>query len=147
MDDFYVVRQEMYEKRKQHRLVHLRQQHARLLQKITFLRLVVDGTFVFKGRTKLQLNEQLASHGLGEAEHLLSMSMWSMTDEKIQELCAQRDGTASQIIQIETCSIEQMWLLDLTQVEQLLHDQTPAPKRARPNNTQVKGQHKRNRVK
>ena len=147
MDDFYVVRQEMYEKRKRHRLVHLRQQHARLLQKITFLRLVVDGTFVFKGRSKLQLNEQLASHGLGEAEHLLSMSMWSMTDEKIQELCAQRNGTASRIIQVETCSIEQMWLLDLTQLEQMLQDQATAHKRARSNNTKVEGKQKRNRVK
>ena len=131
LDDFYVERLEMYGKRKQHTLTHLRQQHTRLLQKIKFLRLVVDGTFIFKGRSRIQLNEQLAEHGLGEAEHLLSMSMWSMTDEKIRELGTQRNGTASQILQIDTCITEQMWLLDLTNVEQMLGPSSTVSKRAR----------------
>ena len=145
MDDFYMERLEMYSKRKQHTLKHLRQRHTRLTQKIKFLRLVVDGTFIFKGRSKLQLNVQLAEHGLGEAEHLLSMSMWSMTDEKIQELGTQRDETASQILQIETCSIEQMWLLDLTNVEQMLQNQTLAPKRDRPNKKNNSNKKSRNK--
>jgi DNA topoisomerase-2 len=117
LDEYFQQRIEMYAKRKEYILKCSGMRHHRLVQKIQFLQLVVDGQFIFKGCNKKQLTEQLQKHSLGDAEHLLSMSMWNMTDDKIAELCAQRDECQSYIQSLRKLAVQQIWLNDLREVE------------------------------
>jgi hypothetical protein len=124
----------MYAKRKEYILKCSGIRHHRLVQKIQFLQLVVGGQFIFKGCNKKQLTEQLQQYSLGDAEHLLSMSMWNMTDDKIAELCAQRDECQSYIQRLTQLGVQQIWLNDLREVEQHYQQQLNS------NLTEQKGQ-------
>lgn len=134
LDEYFQQRIEMYAKRKEYILKCSGIRHHRLVQKIQFLQLVVDGQFIFKGCNKKQLTEQLQQYSLDDAEHLLSMSMWNMTDDKIAELCAQRDECQSYIQRLTQLGVQQIWLNDLREVEQHYQQQLNS------NLTEQKGQ-------
>jgi DNA topoisomerase-2 len=123
LDEYFQQRIALYARRKEHMLKCLSGRHQRLVQKIQFLQLVVNGQYIFKGCSKKQLTEQLQQHSLGDAEHLLSMSMWNMTDDKIAELCAQRDECQRTIQTLNALEVQQLWLNDLKQVEKKYQQQ------------------------
>ena len=117
MEDFYHQRLALYKIRKQHILTQLQQQLQTLAQKIKFLKLVVDGIFIFKGLNKQQLLAQLKQHDLDDADFLLTMSMWNMTDEKIQEHSTQHEIIVRDIQQLAQTSGAQLWLHDLKEIQ------------------------------
>ena len=117
MEDFYHQRLALYKIRKQHILTQLQQQLQTLAQKIKFLKLVVDGIFIFKGLNKQQLLAQLKQHDLDDADFLLTMSMWNMTDEKIQEHSTLHEIIVRDIQQLAQTSGAQLWLHDLKEIQ------------------------------
>jgi DNA topoisomerase-2 len=124
LDEYFQQRIDMYAKRKQSILKCSRQRHQRLVQKIQFIQLVVNGQFIFKGCNKKQLSEQLQKYSLADdAEHLLSMPMWNMTDDKLAELCSRRDECHIAIQTLHLLDIRQLWLNDLIHVEKIYQQQ------------------------
>jgi DNA topoisomerase-2 len=122
LDEFYEQRLNLYTIRRQHMLVYLRKQLHKMAQKIKFLQLVVNGIFTFKGLNKGQLLVQLAQHGMDDADFLLTMSMWNMTDEKISEHCTQLEQLKLEIHILEQTSAGQLWIDDLKVIQkQLTH--------------------------
>jgi DNA topoisomerase-2 len=121
IEEFYEQRLTLYKQRKHHWNKQLQLKLHRLTQKIQFLRLVVDGIFTFKGLNKQQLLTQLEQRGLHDADYLLTMSMWNMTDEKIVEHCQQEQKYRAEIQQLGQTSAAQLWLHDLKQIEHKLY--------------------------
>lgn len=135
LDDFYQNRLDLYRIRRQYMIGYLREKIQKMTQKIKFLQLVVNGIFTFKGLNKGQLLVQLAQHGLDDADFLLTMSMYNMTDEKIREHCTQLEQLKLEIQQLEQTSAGQLWIDDLKVIQkQLTHidqvsDTTPPLKK------------------
>lgn len=119
VDAFYSQRLALYEQRKKHLLKQMQLQLKIVTDKITFLTLVVNGTFIFKGYNKAQLMAQLCTllPGLKDADYLLTMSMWNMTDEKIQEHCTQQKQYTLEIQQLTAITNAQLWLYDLAAIK------------------------------
>ena len=67
----------------------------------------------------------MKQHDLDDAEFLLTMSMWNMTDEKIQEHSTLHKITANNFQQLTQTSEAQLWLHDLKEIkDELTHTQT-----------------------
>eukprot|EP00736_Rhodelphis_marinus_P005637 Rmarinus@m.29818 len=141
LEAFFELRLEYYNKRKVFLDQKLEQELVRLSEKARFILYVVEGKIVVSNRKKTDLISDLESHGFkpisqtaqskrddeegddvtssstssskGSWDYLLSMPIWSLTKEKIDELCKERDEKKSELELLRVTSPETMWESDL----------------------------------
>merc|ERR1719424_1393130 len=143
--DFAKVRLEVYEKRKNHQLLSMRRQLNLIDNKLRFVQLVVSETLEVDGRKSQQLCNDMRKHGLkhkrdidgntdGPEEfslademgslgykYLLSMKLWNLTDDRLQELKKQHQAKALEVEDLEATTLEQLWEKDLVKLEAALN--------------------------
>lgn len=119
MREFFTARLHLYQKRKAHQLASLQRKLAKESNKIRFLNMVVNHEIVFRGKSKATLLDELCRLQFPKEVHdyLLSMSLWNMTDDKIQELVQKRTNTQMTWNTLHNTSVQRLWLHDLSEIE------------------------------
>eukprot|EP00026_Physarum_polycephalum_P000381 Phypoly_transcript_00381.p1 GENE.Phypoly_transcript_00381~~Phypoly_transcript_00381.p1 ORF type:complete len:1577 (+),score=426.38 Phypoly_transcript_00381:657-4733(+) len=166
LDEFYTLRLQFYDKRKEHLVDALREDWKRLDNKVRFILAVVNKEIIINNRKKADLLKELrdknfdpfptksakaktkvagndvaiesddeAEQGEGEQEedtkdkkastadksskdydYLLSMPLWNLTLEKVQELVRQRDDKSEELKVLLGTSAKQLWIHDLDEL-------------------------------
>jgi len=142
IEEFAKVRLDIYAKRKEHLLKKLRQELDLISNKLRFVQLVISDRLEVDGRKAADLCKDMRKHGLkwkrdidgqeGEAltpeeevgplgyKYLLSMKMWSLTDDRLQELKRKHEDKSEAIEELEGTSLGELWERDLQKLEQAL---------------------------
>lgn len=150
LKEFFNVRMQYYDHRKSHLLNKLGTEYDKLDNKVRFLIAVIRGEIVVSNRKKSELLLDIQRYGLRpfyedskntqtengaddeEAvvdskqslekgyDYLLSLKLWNLTMEKVQELTAQRDGKRRDVDELNATTAEQLWLNDLARLEEAL---------------------------
>ena len=119
IDDFYVVRIGVYEKRKASLIADLERQLVKLSNRARYIMLTLDGTIDLRRKTAVQVNELLVSlqfNQLDSDEHykyLVKMPMDSVTEEHVQAIMKEKDSMTTALAALKRKTVEQMWLEEL----------------------------------
>uniref|UniRef100_A0A7S2RU85 DNA topoisomerase 2 n=1 Tax=Mucochytrium quahogii TaxID=96639 RepID=A0A7S2RU85_9STRA len=146
IEEFFQHRLETYVKRKAYIEKILEMEWSKLDNKARFVRMVVDGEIIITKRKKPELLNELVSHGFdqfhqtkdgqqqeeGEEQelderselakltkgydYLLSMTLWSLTHEKVEQLFAQRDGKREELEILQAKRPQDLWIEDLDEL-------------------------------
>jgi DNA topoisomerase-2 len=128
MRDYYDVRLELYQKRKDHQLDILEHQLNLISYKVKFILMVVEKKLDINNKKKADIEEKLKEHKfpkLGTHKHdkdtsydyLLSMPLYNLTQEKIEELKAQEDDKKAKYDELKCKTPQSIWLSELTTLE------------------------------
>jgi DNA topoisomerase-2 len=123
IDDFFPVRMRLYQERKNAMVLGYQQELTKANQTVKFLQLVLDNTFVFKGQNKNQLKAQLERFKLDNAEFLLQLPIYNLTDEKMAGLLAKKADLEASIRNLQKCSVQSLWKNDLKNLREALQTQ------------------------
>jgi DNA topoisomerase-2 len=159
VDDFYDVRLEYYEKRKNHLSLKLSDDWEKLENKMRFILAVIHGELIVSNRKKSDILRELQTEGykmffpvkknstaakdddndndeedtddasssstsnsVRGYDYLLSMKLWSLTQEKVEALGAERDAKREQLDDLMAKSPEDLWHEDLDALEIAMDD-------------------------
>jgi DNA topoisomerase-2 len=128
MRDYYKVRLEVYQKRKDYQLAILEQQLKIISYKVKFLLLVVEKKFELNNKKKFEIEdglEKLLFPRLGKFkddlkisyDYLLSMPLYNLTQEKIEEFKQQQQEKESEYNELNEMTIQTIWLNELDILE------------------------------
>jgi DNA topoisomerase-2 len=129
MNEFYVVRYKIYEKRKQHELDILEYQLKLISYKVKFILLIIEKKLVVNNKKKCDIEEELEKLkfpkigknkddiGSGTFNYLLGMPIYNLTTEKIEELKNQQTEKETEYNELENTTIETLWLNELNKLE------------------------------
>ena len=128
MRDYYKVRLEMYQKRKEHQLAILEYQLKVISNKVKFILMVVEKKLEINNKKKQEIEEQLEKHKFSKIgrskddtklsyDYLLTMPIYNLTQEKIDELKQQQDEKETEYNELNEKSLEEIWLGELEELE------------------------------
>jgi DNA gyrase/topoisomerase IV subunit B len=121
MDEYYVVRFKLYEKRKEHELNILKNQLKMISNKVKFILMIVDKKIIVNNKKRLELELELEKHKFDKFDssynYLLGMPIYNLTTEKIEELKKQESDKETQYEELEKLTIETIWLNELNKLE------------------------------
>ena len=121
MDEYYVVRLKLYEKRKEHELDILRNQLKMISNKVRFIMMIVDKKLIVNNKKRSELEDELDKHKFVKFDstynYLLGMPIYNLTMEKIDELKKQEEDKQNQYDELEKLTIETMWVNELNKLE------------------------------
>lgn len=125
IDAFMPVRHALYEKRHAYMLDRLRTELARARAKARFVVEVSTGALVLSGRrTASDIHAELASKKYPKVDddykYLLSMPLWSLTDDKVAALESERDALETRVRKLESMTPKDLWLADLDALEPVI---------------------------
>ena len=123
IDDFFPVRMRLYQERKEAMMLGCQQELTKANQTVKFLQLVLSNEFVFKGQNKNQLKAQLERFKLDNAEFLLQLPIYNLTDEKMAGLLAKKADLEASIRNLQKCSVQSLWKNDLKNLREALQTQ------------------------
>lgn len=120
MDEFYEVRLAAYNKRVKHRLDEIEKQLIIINERIRFITDIIDGKIVVFKRSKDNIREQLEKGNFQKVnddyKHLLSMSIYSFTKEKIEEMLNEKKDLDDEKKFLETTKVEKIWESELDEL-------------------------------
>ena len=133
MRDYYDIRIKLYEDRKQYQLKLLKHQLAIISFKVKFLLMVVSDELIVNKKKKSALEFELESHKfprMGKTindtntsyDYLLSMPIYNLTLEKIEELQKQEDKIKTEYNTLLGLSSDTMWLNELLELKEKYND-------------------------
>jgi DNA topoisomerase-2 len=128
MRDYYKVRLEMYQKRKDYQLGILEHQLKVISFKVKFILMVVEKKLEVNNKKKQEIEEKLEKlkfPRLGRSkddtkvsyDYLLSMPIYNLTQEKIEELKQQQDEKETEYNELNEKTHQDIWLGELDELE------------------------------
>ena len=128
IDEYFYVRLDLYQKRKDHELAILQFQLRMISYKVKFILMIVEKKLVVNNKKKSDLESELEKLKFprlgknkddedGSYNYLLSMSIYNLTNEKIEELKKQESDKETEYEELDNLSIETIWLNELTKLE------------------------------
>ncbi|XP_063900267.1 DNA topoisomerase 2-alpha-like isoform X3 [Zophobas morio] len=151
LQEFFEVRLEFYKKRKAYLVEVYTREHERLSNKVRFVKAIISGDIILNNKPKKHLLEELnlknyKKFNTKESEdnsgynYLLSMPLWNLTAEKVQNLeDTMRQKTEELMLLIET-SVNQLWRNDLAEFK-AMYDELYSG-RASETSSSSKGKHR-----
>ena len=126
MDEFYDIRLSLYQKRKVHELDILDYQIKLISYKIKFIMLIIDKKLKINNKKKIDIENELMNLEFPKLgtnndlsyNYLLSMPLYNLTTEKIEELKTQQSNKETTYKEFNALSIEDMWLNELNNLEE-----------------------------
>jgi len=119
IDDYFVVRMDMYQKRKTAQLLLLERKQKELFNRSNFIQYVVDGTIDL--RTMMDDAETdlcLQKNGLDKMDesfdYLTRMPMHNMNKSRVIKIRAEKDDIEREIVALKATTTTEMWLKELT---------------------------------
>ena len=121
IDEFYNVRIEFYEKRKVYWLDVWNKQLLVLQNKQRFIREIIDGELVIakKKKSDIVLDLIAKNYGNSDFDYLLSMPIYSMTDEKLIDIQNSIDQITNKINEMMVKTVKSLWIDDLDEFERV----------------------------
>ena len=123
IDDYYVTRLELYEKRKQHMIDQLEYDLIVLSNKARFIQENLDDTIDLRKKKKEEVIKMLEKKGYDlledddEYKYLTKMSMDSVTEENVKKLFEEKEKMEKELEQTKQTTKYQMWLRELDALE------------------------------
>jgi DNA topoisomerase-2 len=134
IDDFYSLRLEFYHKRKAWLLQQLEAEHRRLENRVRFITEIIQGKLKISNRKRADIIQELSKSGFSTFgkgvddgystdednvstkgyDYLLSMPLWNLTMEKVQQLQQARDGKRQELDALLEKSAVDLWQEDLS---------------------------------
>ena len=119
INDWLRVKMEYIEKRKDYMLQDYRTQSTYLRHKIMFIELIIDNKLVISKRKKQDIVNDLLQTEINHQYHdqFLSMSISSLTKEKVEELKSKYDQIQAKINNLKNTTAEKLFHHDLDVLE------------------------------
>ena len=120
--DYYDIRLNLYQKRKDYLLEILLNQLIMISAKVKFILMVIDKKIEINNKKKEEIELSLEKNkfeklGKNNYDYLLTMPIYNLTNEKIQELKNNEKEKQLEYDNIEKKSIKNMWLDELKSLE------------------------------
>ena len=128
INEYYNVRLEFYEKRKAYQLELLEYQLKLISYKVKFILMIIDKKLVVNNKKKSELEEELEKlkfPKMGKSikdtdnsyNYLLSMPIYNLTKEKIDELKNQENDKQIEFDTLDKLQVHDIWLTELEKLE------------------------------
>jgi DNA topoisomerase-2 len=124
IEEYYVVRLEMYQTRKNYLIAKMENELLLLSNRARYIIEVLEGKMDLRKKTKAEITSMLESHQfnkLGDSvdyEYLLKMRMDSVSKENVEHILKERDDTKKTLITLKGKTIQSIWLDELAELEQ-----------------------------
>jgi len=123
IDDYYQIRLEFYEDRKDYMIEALEREIMILTNKAKYIQEVLDGTVDLRKKKKQDIIDMLVEKGYDtidddeEFKYLVRMPMDSVSDENVERLLKENKEKQDELERIKATTIQQMWLSELEILE------------------------------
>jgi len=124
IEDYYETRLQLYARRKQHLIEALGKELAVLSNKTKYIQETLAGTVDLRRKTKEEVTAMLMTKGFqileedGDFKYLTRMPMDSVTEENVTKLSKEQEQKSAELKMTQATTEEQMWLQELTRVEE-----------------------------
>lgn len=117
INDFYDVRLDFYQKRKDYKLQKLENERIMLFNKMKFINEILKGNLVIQNKKRTEIEEKIEALKIVKIEdsfnYLLNMSLLSLSNEKLLELKKIYNDKKIEIETLTKTDIKDIWLSDL----------------------------------
>jgi DNA topoisomerase-2 len=126
LKEFYDVRLEYYKKRKEYQINELEKELNILDWKMKFIKGVIDNTIIVNNQTKDKISQQLVDLEFPKLsenksyDYLLTMPIYSLSKEKIDELQKKIDNLEEELETIEGTTEIQRWKIELGELKKVI---------------------------
>ena len=124
IDDYYDVRLEHYEDRKEYLIDELEKYTVELSNKAKYIQELLDGTIDLRKKKKQEIIDMLIEKDYDKMDddtedfkYLIKMPMDAVSEENIEKLLKELHETQDELERIKSTTIEQMWLSELEVLE------------------------------
>ena len=124
LEAYIKIRLEYYKKRKEYQLQTLKDEMKVLNNKALFIDNIINNVIFINNKPKSEIEKQLETLKFDKVEdnynYLLSMSIYSLTKEKYDELKKQIKNKEDEFNKLLNMKIEDIWLNELNELEKML---------------------------
>ena len=122
MDEYFDVRLDLYQKRKDYLLNELENQLKLISWKVKFILLIVEKKLEINNKKKVEIEAELQTKKFPKIDnsynYLLTMPIYNLTNEKIEELKKQKNEKETEFNSLVEKTPEKLWLTDLENLEE-----------------------------
>ena len=124
IDDYYTVRLQLYETRKQFMIDALMKELKLLSNKAKYIKENLDGTIDLRKKKREQVIEMLTSKNFDKMDddddykYLTKMPMDSVTEENVDKLLKDKENKETELQRIISTTIYQMWTQELDALQE-----------------------------
>jgi DNA topoisomerase-2 len=122
MDEFYEVRIQTYQKRKDALVSEMERLLVRLSNRAKYILEILDDTIDLRRKTSAQVCEILTCRGYavidGDFKYLTKMPMDSVTTENVDNIVKEQTNTELELVKLKSTPVSKIWLDELTVLEQ-----------------------------
>jgi len=121
IDDFYVVRMGLYQKRKDYLVADMEKKLVRLSNRAKYIQENLAGTIDLRRKTAQQVSDLLTSMKFatidGDFKYLVKMPMDSVTQENVAHIMKEKETTELELAALKAKTLQKMWLDELDILE------------------------------
>jgi DNA topoisomerase-2 len=122
IDDYYKIRLQYYEDRKEYMINALDKELLILSNKAKYIKEVLDGTIDLRKKKKQEIIDMLTEKNYNSIDdedfkYLVKMPMDSVSEENVEKLMNEHHEKQDELERIKSTTIEQMWLSELEILE------------------------------
>jgi DNA topoisomerase-2 len=121
IEDFYGVRMDLYQKRKNYLLGAMEQRLVKLSNRARYIQETLKGTIDLRRKTAQQVNDLLTGMEFalvdGDFKYLIKMPMDSVTEENVANIMKEKADTERELACLRVTTLETMWLNELNALE------------------------------
>ena len=121
IEDFYDVRLEIYNKRKQNLISHMENKLIKLSNRAKYIVDTLNNKIDLRRKTANDVTRLLTEMNFtlidGDYKYLIKMPMDSVTQENVDNIIKEKEDTENELNKIRNTTLHAMWLLELNQLE------------------------------
>ena len=123
IDDYYEIRLEYYDIRKDYMIEHLEKELVKLSNKAKYITELLNGTLDLRRKKNAEIVSIMREKGYDEIDndeykYLLTMYMNSVSEENVSKIMKEKGDKEVELEEVKNTSIEQMWLRELSVLEE-----------------------------
>ena len=117
IDDYYVVRMEIYSTRKNYLINEMNNILVKLTNKARFIQGVLDDVIDLRRKNSQDINNMLDEmsfdHILESYDYLIKLPMNSVSRENVEKLLKEKNDVETNLVILQNTTIQDMWLKEL----------------------------------
>ena len=120
IDDYYVVRLEMYEKRKNFMVKRLNEELIFLRNKVKYISSTIQGNIDLRNKKSVVVTQMMEEKGFDKIDdnynYLIKLPMDSVTEENVEKLINKHSNKCEELETLIETDITSMWSKELTEL-------------------------------
>lgn len=121
IEEFYGVRLDIYDKRKQSLIAHMENKLIKLSNRAKYIMDTLNNAVDLRRKSAAQVTELLTLMDFklidGDFKYLIKMPMDSVTQENVDHILKDKSDTEAELERIRNTSLQKMWLVELNKLE------------------------------